>query len=112
MWTDNRGIYHTVALPDPTTLMSDVFRASLDRLVADERAAVAEMIESEENRFYEEPRELLEGTADDGGYVEAVPPTGLMTGTVATTGELQVAIQSIDRRWRLDALMALDDYIS
>jgi hypothetical protein len=113
VWIDDKGVYHTVAQPDPTTLMSEVFRASLDRLVAEKHEAVIEAIESEQDLFFEQPRELLaQGTPDEGRYVATAPPTKLLTDTVATIGELEVAIQSIESRWRLDALMALDDYVS
>lgn len=112
MWIDRRGVCHTVALPDPTLLMSDVFRSSLDRLLAEAPEAVAETVEIEEDRFFEEHLSATNGVPDDEGYVEAIPPERLMADAVATVGDLQLVIQGIDRRWRLDAVTALDDYIS
>jgi hypothetical protein len=44
------GVMHTVALPDPTRVMSDGFRASLDILVAGDRAALCVNLERAETQ--------------------------------------------------------------
>jgi hypothetical protein len=38
------------------------------------------------------------------------PPPGLLTGSVGSSDELVHALDRIDLRWRLDAVMAVDDY--
>ncbi len=111
MWVDDQGVCHTVALPNPTVLMSDVFRHSLDRLLARGPEDVAELIETEETRFYEEHAGSHSGDSDEPGFVGATPPQGLMTRPIATSADLISLIREIEDRWRLDALVALDDYL-
>lgn len=45
MWVGDQGVCHTVALPDPTELMSDTFRQSLDQLMVRDQKDLDEVIE-------------------------------------------------------------------
>lgn len=40
------------------------------------------------------------------------PPSELLGSAIATLDELRRCILAVDRRWRLDAIVALDDYLS
>ncbi len=53
MWVDDKGVCHTVALADPTWLMSDIFRQSLGRLMARDQDDLDDVLETEETRFFE-----------------------------------------------------------
>jgi hypothetical protein len=112
VWVDDQGVCHTVALPDPTELMSDVFRQSLDQLIVRAQEYVAEAIEIEETRFFEERARLLVWDSAEAEFVGAAPPKGLMAEPVGTVADLRQLIREIDGRWRLDALLAVDDYLS
>ena len=110
MWVDDEGVCHTIALPDPTVLMSEAFRESLDQLLGTARNEVARTVEVEEARFYEE----APGSHDkdsEAEFVGAAPPE-LLTEPVTTVAELESLLGRLDSRWRLDALVALDDYLS
>jgi hypothetical protein len=110
MWVDDDGVCHTVALPDPTVLMSDAFRESLDRLLMTEQEEVAKAVEMEEARFYE-GASRSHGTESEAEFVGVVPPE-VLTEPVASVADLTSLLGRLDYRWRLDALVALDDYLS
>ena len=111
MWIDDDGRCHTVALSDPTILMSDVFRQSLDALLARGRQGVEEAIEDEWVRFFEEGVELSVRGSHESEFVGLVPPADLMVEPFGDVADLRQLIAEIDPRWRLDALAALDDYV-
>ena len=106
MWVDDEGVYHTVALPDPALLMTDAFRESLNGLLATSHEEVAMAIEAEELRFYAADSHPQ---SDEAVFVGAVPPEVLIE-PVATVDDLTALLRSIDRRWRLDVLAALDEH--
>jgi len=111
MWIDDQGVCHTVALPDPTTLMSTVFRDSLDRLLATSGEAVAEVLGTEEARFYKDRARTRPDGTDEAEFVRVAAPE-VLTDSVGTIDDLRSQIRRVDCRWRLDALVALDDYVS
>jgi len=111
MWFDDDGTCHTVALPDPTELMTASFRSTLDQLLISQPESVSDALAVEEGRFFEEQTVVEVSTSDEPDFVGVAPPMDLLAGTVRTVAELRAGVQRIDRRWRLDALMALDDYV-
>ena len=110
MWIDDQGVFQTVALPDPTELMSDFFRRGLDRLLAQARKEVADAIEIEELRFHAEGATLI-AASDEERFAGDTPPKGLMAEPIRTVEDLTECIRDMDDRWRLDALVALTDYV-
>ena len=111
MWLDDHGVCHTVALPDPTELMSGHFRKSLDELLARGIDEVAELVEAEEIRFYEQKAERFPSQFDETHFVGVVPPEPLLVEPMRTVQDLRRLIREIDDRWRLDALVAVTDYV-
>jgi hypothetical protein len=111
VWVDDQGVCHTVALPDPTKLMSLAFRRSLDQLLARGQEAVATAIEAEEILFYEEWERSPSQEFNEAKFVSVAPPVALMIGPVGTITELRGLLCEVNLRWRLDALAALDDYL-
>lgn len=111
MWIDAEGVAHTVALPNPTDLMSERFKSSLDKLMAEDVQAVADLIKAEQDRFFngEVGGTDLDTEDEDEG---AAPPLGLLDRSVRTTVDLRSTLAALDIRWRLDALLALEDYVS
>jgi hypothetical protein len=110
VWVDDEGVCHTVALPDPTVLMSEAFRASLDQLLTAAREEVAKAVEMEEVRFYEGG--LGPPPNESEAHFVGVAPPELLTEPVKTIADLTSLLGRLDYRWRLDALVALDDYLS
>ena len=112
MWVDAEGVCHTVALPEPAELMSVGFRASLDRLVSTQADEVTEMISSLEDGFYAEQLARHSADVDEKPFVGKPPPAGLLHDAFGSLDELVAQVHAVDRRWRLDVLLALDDYLS
>jgi hypothetical protein len=108
MWIDDDGVTHTVALPDPTRVMSDDFRASLDALVAGDRDALRVIVEHAEMRAHEADWSDLVGSEI---HVAAPAPVDLLQGRLATPDDVAHAIDQVVPRWRLDVILALDDYL-
>lgn len=111
MWTDDEGIPHTVALPDPAEVMSDDFRSGLDALVASHLSEVEDILEVAEAQIFEGDLSALFAPGRDTRFNGAAPPTGLLEGPLSTINDLQDALARVDLRWRLDAVLAVNDYI-
>lgn len=112
MWVDAEGVCHTVAVPDPTELMSDDFRESLDHLLGEQAGEVFDVISEQEDQFYQEHLANMQTDAQEDNFEGVAPPSGLLGIPIATSDELRHCILAVDRRWRLDAIVALDDYLS
>lgn len=110
MWVDDRGVAHTVALPSSAELMSDEFRASVDALVDSRQPDVEVLLEDIEERLFglDLSGLVVEGVDEFEG---AGPPQELLRGTVVTLEELGHRLEQVEIRWRLDAVLALRDYI-
>lgn len=111
MWVDDRGVFHTVALPEPTDLMALDFRDSFAVLVANDVAAVEAVVTDEADRFYKEARGYLLGTNVEFDYCELIPPRDLVRGNVHDLSHLRRQIREVEWRWRLDVLTAIEDYV-
>jgi hypothetical protein len=108
MWIDENGVAHTAALPDPTEVMSADFRSSLDALAVRHRDALCEVVQAAEMQAYESDWTDLVASEL---HVGASAPPDLLQGRVTSAGDLALAIDQVVPRWRLDAIMALDDYL-
>lgn len=108
MWVDQAGVAHTVAMPDPTWLMSDEFLDSLDAMAGLARTAVQNVIDDAALRVYETD---LSGLGESATHVALTPPQGLLHGHGVTADDVALAIDRVELRWRLDAITALDEYL-
>lgn len=108
MWVDGQGVLHTVALPDPTDVMTDEFRRGLDSLLAAERARLSDIVEEAQMRLLEMEWSHMGRSESD---VESTPPRDLLHGAVHTSDDVSDAIEGVPERWRLDVALALEDYI-
>jgi hypothetical protein len=107
MWVDSEGVAHTVALPEPAQVMTSQFRIGLDALVARDRAAVEHVLSQAERGIFEA---LASGESSD-WPVEQPAPDGLLDQTVQVAMQLAVALAEVEICWRLDAVMAVEDYL-
>jgi hypothetical protein len=110
MWIDDAGVAHTVALPNPAELMSDDFRSSVDALLSSSRPGVVELLEAAEERVFDVDLSGLAVAAGADDFQGVAPPRELLHGLFTTHEELRHALELIDLRWRLDAVLALIDY--
>ncbi|MBS45948.1 MAG: hypothetical protein CMH83_22800 [Nocardioides sp.] len=107
MWIDETGRGHTVALPDPTEVMSDRFRSSFDGVIGTRGEAVVELLEVLQEEIFDQMLSL----PVDAEFEQVAPPLGLLDQDVWSVEELGQYLRSVDLRWRLDAVLALDDYL-
>ena len=109
VWVDDLGVAHTASLPDPTHVLSDDFRADLDSIALSDPDALQDVIGLAEEQVYETG--WLELSVSD-EYVGATPPAALLRGRPANASDVASAIARTDVRWRLDVILALDDYLT
>lgn len=111
MWMDDQGVAHTVALPNPAEVMTDDFRRDLDALVATQPAEIEEVLAAAEEQIFERDLSGLAESRTQAQFEGVTPPVGLLDGSLRTASDLSVALARVDLRWRLDAVMALTDYV-
>lgn len=63
-------------------------------------------------RFYGERTNLLVPDSHEAEFVGLSPPLDLLAAPFETLAELRRLLYEIDDRWRLDALAAIEDYLS
>jgi hypothetical protein len=111
VWVDEQGVAHTVALPKPKQVMTKSFRHCVDSLVRTERAQVETVLAAAEEAIFE--RGLGE-SIDPGTETEfegRTPPAKVLDGVLVEAKDLTSAIDAVDIRWRLDVVLALQDYV-
>lgn len=108
MWVDGQGVLHSVALPDPTDVMTGDFLRGLDALLAAERERLSDIVEDAQMRLLAMDWSRVGSSESD---VELAPPRDLLNGAVRTPDDVSDAIGRVPERWRLDAVLALGDYI-
>lgn len=111
MWIDADGVAHSVALPDPSDVMSSTFHDDLEALLATDREAVVRIVEKEETRLFEQDLTTLRDPEKEAAFEGLAPPGSLLDGHLSASEDVRAVIERIDWRWRLDAICALDDYI-
>lgn len=111
MWIDTHGVIHSVALPVPEDLMSLVFKTSLDSLLCTERAAVSLVLEQAEERILGQDFTTPADPAREHVFAGMSPPASLLDGPLTTPEAVATAISNTPWRWRLDVVIALQDYI-
>jgi hypothetical protein len=109
MWIDSSGVARTVALPDPTDVMSHGYRASLDAIAHSDPDALQVVIRQAEEQVYEAGWLEL-STSEE--YIGTTPPAALLQGQVHSARDVANTLAQIDLRWRLDVIVALDDYLT
>jgi hypothetical protein len=110
MWRTPDGRAHTVALPDPTIAMTPEFVESLRALEPDARIALAASLDEAQEEFFDlfhdvDPTEPA--STDEDGL-----PGAFLQGTFGSAKDIAQYLNEIDVHWRLDALLAVEDYLS
>lgn len=81
MWIDDRGVAHTVSLPDPQQLMDSAFADSLAALVRLDSEGVEDAVAQAEEEVFESLEYCAIGV-DAGSSPGATPPTQILRGAV------------------------------
>lgn len=96
-------------MPDPTRVMTEEFRSHLERLLSQgAHEELRDAVEEAQDRVFGDG---LRMTDSEPAYEGKAPPTGLLRDPVESVEDLALAIERVDLRWRLDAILALDDFI-
>ena len=110
MWVDEHGIARTVALPKPKMLMTKSFRGSLEAVVRSDPEAAEVALETAEEQLIETGL-MAADPAVEAQFVGLLPPKKILRGSMEDLAALLAALERVDQRWRLDAILALQDYI-
>jgi hypothetical protein len=108
VWIDDDGHLHTVALPDPTDVMTEDFQAGLDLVIGTHRDELRALVQLAEERVAKSDWSELDSSENQAGEP---PPTNLLRGAVTTPADVARAVDDVNLRWRLDTIMALGDYV-
>jgi hypothetical protein len=108
MWVNDEGGLNTVALPDPTEVMSDEFHRGFAALAESSRAEVEELVVAANEAIFDAAWEMA---PDEDAFIGTPPPLEILTGSVATPDDVAAAIARVPERWRLDAILALVDLL-
>ena len=108
MWIDDRGVIHTVALPDPTELMTAEFQQGFDSIAVSHRREVQDVIDATHEEMLDAD---VVPAADEVEYAAASPPVEILRGEIVHPSDVRRAIRGVAERWRLDAVLALDEYL-
>ena len=110
MWKTPDGQAHTVALPDPTSAMTQDFVDSLRALDADERTAFAALVEAAQEGFLDllDDVEPTEPTSPDKDGL----PSEYLEGSFESAEDIARYLNRMDIQWKLDALLAVEDYLA
>jgi hypothetical protein len=108
MWITPDGVQHSLALPDPTEVLTDRALASFAVLVG--RA------DRDDLELWIDDRLLALHDASfppdpDGLFFERAPAVGMLDGDLSTLEGLDEALAPIDPRWQVDLLLALHDIV-
>jgi hypothetical protein len=111
MWKDDRGRLIVSGLRDPVAVMSETFRRSLDLLVDQDSGTVARALREAEARCVEAEAAFVADPLVEAKFRGVKPPGPLLTEQIASADELRELILQVDRRWQMDVITALDDYL-
>ncbi len=110
MWVDEHGVAHTVALPKSKVLMTKSFRGSLEALLRSDPDTVGAALETAEEQMFAAGPMAAEA-AVEAQFVGLPPPRKILRGSMEDMSGVLAALEGVDRRWRLDAILAMQDYI-
>lgn len=111
VWVDDQGVAHSVALPKPKEVMTKSFRHCVDSLLRTERAQVETVLAAAEEAIFEHGLGESIDPDTETEFEGRTPPAKILDGVLAEAKDLTSAIDAVDIRWRLDVVLALQDYV-
>lgn len=110
MWITGDGVLHTAALPDPAAAMTELFRNSLDSLFLSTEGSILDILEEDQDALTDE---FNENPPPDAHGLEAQGlPDHYLDGEFSSVDDLMGYLRNLDPSWRLDAYLAVDDFIT
>ena len=110
MWVTEDGVMHTVALPDPTTAMTETFVDSLDSLGPDARISLLDALEGEQENLSDQTFTGVVPSAPTNPDDDAIP-VGYLDGHFSSPSHVMSYLKGLDPQWRLDAYLAVEEYL-
>jgi hypothetical protein len=109
MWKSPDGTAHTVALPDPTSAMTDAFVRSLTSLGPAEREMLLEAAED----LYDSLDDILDAMEprEPRSPEEDALPANFLQGEFTSGTAIRQYLDSIEPVWRLDGYLAVEDLL-
>ena len=112
MWVSEDGVAHTVSLPKPQQLMTEKFRLALDHLHSTLPVQVEKVLDEAEDSLFSDGGMTPDDPDAFAQYEGCPPPVKILRGHLTSPEDLAASLDRVERRWRLDAVMALQDYIA
>ena len=111
MWISEDGRINTVALPEPTDIMTTDF-ATASRVVwsQSKRRARRKWIDELEESSLADAISHQPST-DEPIFSGMTPPRELLSGSPESLADIANAVRAVERRWQVDATMALIDHL-
>lgn len=111
MWRDEQGVFHSVALPEPRSIMAPEFADSLQELISKKRIRrrLIRQLDRAEIELVSEAGPLEDVVV--GELRGAMPGEILLAAAVCSIDDVLREIAQVAFRWRLDALMAVADFV-
>jgi len=100
-----------VALPNSGHLMTELFVRSLAIVAAENLNSLVEAVDEAEEAFFVGDFAEFSDPAKEERFKAAPPPRHLLDSEIADATELRALLDRIDRRWQLDAILALQDLL-
>ena len=106
---NEQGVAQTAALPKPNEIMTKSFRRGLDAVVRADPQGVEDALAKAEEQFFDiemAPPDV----AAEAPFVGLPPPVKILRGPIVDAEGVTAGIARVDERWRLDVILALEDY--
>jgi hypothetical protein len=112
IWVSEDGVAHTVSLAKPQQLMTKKFRRALDQLHSMLPVQVERVLDEAEDSLFSDGDAIPDEPDVFAHYEGRPPPVKILRGHLTSPENLAASLDRVERRWRLDAVMALQDYIA
>lgn len=109
MWVTQDGRTNTVALRDPSYVLSDLAFDTWNELIENVPQAELELMLSE--RFDAVLAQYPHSPDPDDTFVGVAPPAELVDADLSTPVQLTQVLDAVDPRWYLDVVDALRDLL-
>lgn len=110
MWISSDGRINTVAIPDPTDIMTDDFAKNCRIVWRKTKRRVRRnwLDRLEEGILIEAANREISSVESD--FSGMPPPREILSGTPQSLEDIASSVHAVEQRWQVDVVMALTDY--
>jgi hypothetical protein len=106
MWLDERGVVHTVAVPEPSSVLGPELVSTIATAKRSERKALDRALERLRDSFYES----METQFAPLGVENGVPDRGLLADDIIVS-DIPACLERVSLIWRIDLIDAVQDVL-